>query len=90
MTRVLIDLYPGTHAIEDVPAEFTIEDVPADPSVGESGGKWATLESVQIGGLTLLRSEIQVMIGARSLCAIEGDVSERLSMDAAEPLLRYA
>lgn len=88
--RCLVDLYPGNHALEDVPAEFTVEDVPADPLVGEFGGKWATLESIQIGGLELPRCQVQLMIGTMTVHQIEKDVSERLSSNAVGAAVRYA
>lgn len=81
-----IDLYPGDLSIEDVPAEFSVEVIEADPSVGELGGKWATLESIRLGGLTLLKREVELMVGYRTVYAIEETISERLSScDADEP-----
>lgn len=88
--RFLIDIYPGDHALEDVPAEFTVEEIPADPSVGECAGRWATLESVQIGGLELPREQVQQMIGVMTVHRIERDVSEGLSSSVVSPGLRYA
>lgn len=82
---ICIDLYPGELAIENVPAEFSIEDVPGDEY--EDAGKWATLESIQIGGLTLPRDQVLLMVGCKAVCAIEAEVSERLSNeDAYDPL----
>jgi hypothetical protein len=86
--RCLIDLYPGAHALEDVPAEFTVEDVPADR--WERAGKWATLEAIQIGGLEMPRCQVQLMIGALAMQTIERDVSERLSSNIVGASLRYA
>jgi hypothetical protein len=76
-----IDLYPGDFALEGVQAEFSLEAIPADRSVGEAGGIWATLEHVTIGGLTLPREQVLLMIGWRALTRIESDMSERLTLD---------
>lgn len=76
-----IDLYPGEFALEGVPAEFSLETIPADRSVGETGGIWATLEHVTIGGLTLPREQVMLMIGWRALTQIDRGMSERLTLD---------
>lgn len=79
MTRTTIDLYPGDLCLEDVPAEFSEEAYEGDRSVGEDGGIWATLEHIEIGGLTLPREQVLLMVGCKALCEIEKDVSEWLT-----------
>lgn len=74
-----IDLYPGDLCIEDVPAVFSLEQEPADWSVGFAGGIWATLEHITLGGKTLPREDVLVMIGCNALTKIEADISEALS-----------
>lgn len=79
MHRYEIDLYPENLAIENVPAFCHVDDEPADPSVGFEGGRWATVERVEIGGLTLTRPQIIQMVGVEQLVAIEADLSGRIS-----------
>lgn len=79
MTRANIDLYPGDLCIEDVPADFTTETSPPDMAVGDHGGIWATLDCVKIGGLTLTRDQVLLMIGCKALVGIEAQVSEGMS-----------
>lgn len=76
-----IYLYPGDLSLEEVPAEFSEEYRPGDPNTGELPCIWATLEHIQLGGLTLPRERVLLMIGIKALCEIEKDISERLTLN---------
>lgn len=82
MSAQQIDLYPGDLAIEGAPADFTLEEWPADQSVGEAGGIWATLDALHLGGLTLTRDQVLLMISSKALVSIETEVSERLALSS--------
>lgn len=79
MHRYEIDLYPENLVLEGVTAYCHVDDEPADPSVSFGGGKWVTVEQVEIGGLTLTRTQVIQMVGVEHLVAVEADLSERIS-----------
>tara|TARA_B100000949_G_scaffold57510_1_gene50670 strand:- start:1904 stop:2179 length:276 start_codon:yes stop_codon:yes gene_type:complete len=71
-----IDIYPASLCIEDVPAVFALDDEPADWAVGFAGGTWATLEYITLGGKSLPREDVILMIGCKALSVIEAEISE--------------
>lgn len=81
-----IDLENDHGAQEDLPATFrySADYQPAEPDVGISRGYWeayATLHTVKIGSLTLVRAQVVKMFGEYAVFAVEGTISERIASE---------